>query len=583
MLFKCKKRDMVTWMRAKISLIVVGLLVVNIATAAPIFRSNSIYRPVEAENGMVVAAERMAAEAGLAVLKEGGNAIDAAVTTGFALAVTLPRAGNIGGGGFMLFHEAETGTTYALDYRETAPAGSSRDMFLNAAGEADPGLSRDSALAVGVPGTVAGLLAAHERFGSLPLKRLMAPAIALARDGFPVYPGLARSLAEARDSGRLGAAAKAVFFKEDGGLYEAGEMLSQPDLAASLERIAERGLAGFYEGPTAQGIVETLRQANGIMSLEDLAGYTPVWREPVTGSYRDFSIYSMPPPSSGGVHLIQMLRLLENFPLKAWGPNSSQTVHIMAEVMKRAYADRSKHLGDPDFADIPVEEILTESYEQKILRTINSMTPTASADIAPGEPRPPKESPETTHFSIVDAKGNAVSNTYTLNFSYGSGIMAEGTGILLNNEMDDFSAKPGTPNAYGLIGGEANAVEPRKRMLSSMTPTIILKDGRVHMVTGSPGGSRIITTVLQVALNVMEFDFNAAEANNAPRFHHQWLPDTLYIERGFPSDALRSLRLIGYPIGEDGTIGSAQTIVRAGNTLTGATDPRRDGGAAVGY
>ncbi|NDV61774.1 gamma-glutamyltransferase [Puniceicoccales bacterium CK1056] len=570
-------------MHARHSLILVGLVIMNLAGAAPIYRSNSIFRPVEAKQGMVVAAEKLAAEAGLAVLEDGGNAIDAAVTTGFALAVTLPRAGNIGGGGFMLFHEAETGNTYALDYRETAPLKAYRDMFLDEDGEADPDLSRNSPLAVGVPGTVAGLIAAHERFGSLPLERLLAPAIALARNGFNIHPGLAKSLSEARDSGRMDATASQVFFKKDGSLYRAGERLVQADLATSLERIAKEGLAGFYAGPTAQAIVETLSKNNGIMSLEDLADYKPVWRDPVSGTYRDFVIYSMPPPSSGGVHLIQMLRLLENFPLRAWGQNSGQTVHIMAEAMKRAYADRSKHLGDPDFADIPVDEILSEGYEQKILNRINSMTPTASSDIDPGEPRPVTESPETTHFSIVDARGNAVSNTYTLNFSYGSGIMAEGTGILLNNEMDDFSAKPGTPNAFGLIGGEANAVEPRKRMLSSMTPTIVTRNDEVHIVTGSPGGSRIINTVLQVALNVMEFELNAAEANNAPRFHHQWFPDALYVERGFPSDALHSLRLIGYPITEEGTIGSAQTIVRAGDVLTGATDPRRDGGAAVGY
>jgi gamma-glutamyltranspeptidase/glutathione hydrolase len=290
----------------------------------------------------------------------------------------------------------------------------------------------------------------------------------------------------------------------------------------------------------------------------------------------------MPPPSSGGVHLIQMLNLIKHFPLSTWGPNSSQGTHIMAEIMKRAYADRSEHLGDPDFESVPVAALISEEYELETLNRINSMTATASVDIKPGEPVLP-ESPETTHFSIVDAEGNAVSNTTTLNFSYGSGIMVDGAGFLLNNEMDDFSAKPGTPNAYGLIGGEKNAIEPRKRMLSSMTPTIVLQDDKVRIVTGSPGGSRIINTVLQVLLNVMEFDLNAAEANTAPRFHHQWLPDTLFVERGFPSDALRSLRLLGYQIETDGTIGCAQTIVVENGLLTGASDPRRDGGTALGY
>lgn len=562
---------------------VISMVLASIpSTAAPILRGDVIFRPVTAQSGMVVAAERHAAEAGLAVLEEGGNAVDAAVTMGFTLAVTLPRAGNIGGGGFMIVHLAESGQTLALDYRETAPAAAFRDMFLADDGEPDPALSRDSPLASGVPGTVAGLIAAHERFGTIPLKELMAPAIRLARDGFVIGQGLERSLIEAGRDGRLKQTAKSVFFKESGEPYRAGERLLQPHLADSLERIANNGHAGFYTGPTAEAIVKTLAGDGGLMTLEDLAGYEPVWREPVTGSYRDFDIFSMPPPSSGGVHLIQMLNLIEHFPLSTWGPNSGQGTHIMAEIMKRAYADRSEHLGDPDFAAVPVAELLSEDYELKILDRINSMTATASVDIKPGKPVPP-ESPETTHFSIIDAEGNAVSNTYTLNFSYGSGIMAEGTGILLNNEMDDFSAKPGTANAYGLIGGEKNAVEPRKRMLSSMTPTIVLEDGKVRIVTGSPGGSRIITTVLQVLINVMEFDLNAAEATYAPRFHHQWLPDTLFVERGFPSDALRALRLLGYTLETDGTIGSAQTIVVQNGLLTGASDPRRDGGTVLGY
>jgi gamma-glutamyltranspeptidase/glutathione hydrolase len=552
------------------------------ATAAPILRGDVIFRPVTAQNGMVVAAEPHAAEAGLAVLKEGGNAVDAAVTVGFTLAVTLPRAGNIGGGGFMLVHTADRDETVALDYRETAPAAAYRDMFLDEGGNADPALSRDSPLASGTPGTVAGLLAAHERFGTIPLDELMAPAIRLAREGFLVEPGLERSLLAANNEGRLKETAKAVFFKDNGEPYRVGERLVQPDLAATLERIAEKGRDGFYTGPTAEAIVNTLVAKGGLMTLEDLAAYEPVWRDPVNGLYRDFEIFSMPPPSSGGVHLIQMLNLIEHFPLSTWGPNSGQGTHIMAEIMKRAYADRSEHLGDPDVEFVPVAELISKEYELEMLDRINSMTATASVDIKPGQPVPP-ESPETTHFSIIDKDGNAVSNTYTLNFSYGSGIMAEGAGFLLNNEMDDFSAKPGTANAYGLIGGEKNAIEPGKRMLSSMTPTIVLQDGKVRIVTGSPGGSRIITTVLQVLLNVMEFDFNAAEATYAVRFHHQWLPDTLFVERGFPSDALRSLRLLGYQIETDGTIGSAQTIVVENGLLTGASDPRRDGGVAIGY
>lgn len=563
--------------------LIVGALLAHQIAAAPIQRGDVIFRPVVATNGMVVGAEAQAAEAALEVLKKGGNAVDAAVTMGFTLAVTLPRAGNIGGGGFMLVHLADSGETLALDYRETAPAAAFRDMFLDEDGDPDPVLSRDSPLASGVPGTVAGLIAAHDRFGSMPLEELMAPAIKLAREGVIVQPALAESLQKAREEGRLKETAQAVFFKADGQPYAVGERLAQPDLADSLERIAANGRDGFYTGPTAEAIVNTLAASGGLMTLEDLAEYEAVWRDPVSGNYGDYAIHSMPPPSSGGVHLIQMLNLIEHFPIGTWGQNSGQGTHIIAEIMKRAYADRSQHLGDPDFASIPVAELISERYELEVLERINSMTATASVDIKPGEPVPPEESPETTHFSIVDAEGNAVSNTTTLNFSYGSGFMAAGTGILLNNEMDDFSAKPGTANAYGLIGGEKNAVEPRKRMLSSMTPTIVTQDGEVRIVTGSPGGSRIITTVLQVLLNVMEFDLNAAEATYAPRFHHQWLPDKLIVERGFPSDALRSLRLLGYTLETDGTIGAAQTIVVQDGLLTGASDPRRAGGAAIGY
>lgn len=548
----------------------------------PIFREGAIFRPEVAEKAMVVAAESHAAEAALAVLREGGNAVDAAVTAGFALAVTLPRAGNIGGGGFMVLHMAESGQSLALDYRETAPGASSRDMFLDENGNADPDLSRNSSLAAGVPGTVAGLLAAHARYGSQPLDELMAPAIELAREGFVVSKALARSLRKAFASGRLDATARAAFSGSDGEALKAGEQLIQTDLAAALELIAKEGRDGFYKGPTAEAIVRSLQERGGIMTLEDLAGYEPVWRTPVRGTYRGYGIVSMPPPSSGGIHLVQMLQLAENFPLGRYGHNSGQGTHILAEIMKHAYADRSEYMGDPDFSDLPVQELLSEEYEAQTLGRINSMTATPSIDIKPGY-LPRLESPETTHFSIVDKDGNAVSNTYTLNFSYGCGIMAKGTGILLNNEMDDFSAKPGVPNAYGLIGGEKNAVEAGKRMLSSMTPTLVLKDNEVRIVTGSPGGSRIITTVLQVLLNVIEYDMNAAEAVNAPRFHHQWLPDRLFVERGFPSDARQNLRALGYTLEMDGTIGGAQTIVIEGNQLTGAADPRREGSVAVGF
>ena len=549
-----------------------------------IFRRDHIFTPVEGRQGAIAAEESTAARVGLEVLQRGGNAVDAAVAVGFTLAVTYPRAGNLGGGGFMLIHDAKAGQTITLDYREVAPAAATRDMFLDEAGNADPRLSRKSPLAVGVPGSVAGLLEAHRRFGTLPLPDLMEPAIRLARDGFPLQQGFIADLKKALEIGRLDKTAQGVFLGPDGTLPEPGDVLRQPELAASLERIREKGRNGFYTGETARGIVETVQAAGGILSLEDLAAYQPVWREAVRGNYRGYTILSMPPPSSGGIHLIQMLNLLENFPLGTWGQNSAQATHIMAEVMKRAYADRSQYLGDPDFADVPQEALLSEAYEQTILPRISSVMPTASSEIAPGPVNSVKEGDNTTHFSIVDRFGNAVANTTTLNFSFGTGIMADGTGILLNNEMDDFTAKVGVPNAYGLIGGDANAIEPGKRMLSSMSPTIVLKDGEVRLVTGSPGGSRIITTVLQVVVNVIDFQLNPAEANAFPRFHHQWLPDVLKVERGFPSDTVRVLEAMGYTVEISKVLGSAQTIQReADGNLTAASDPRRDKGTALAY
>jgi gamma-glutamyltranspeptidase/glutathione hydrolase len=557
--------------------------VTTVYANSPILRRDVIFHPVTASKGMVAAAEEQAAKAGLAVLQEGGNAVDAAVATGFAMAVTLPRAGNIGGGGFMMIHDAATQQTFALDYRETAPAAASRDMFLDSSGEADPEQSRYSEQAVGVPGTVAGLLEAHRRFGSLPLYRLLTPAVNLARDGFLVSPALANDLKSVHASGRFNAAAKAVFFDQKGAPFPTGSLLKQPDLAETLMRIRDLGRTGFYKGKTAELIVAALSNKRKAMSLTDLESYEPVWRDPVEGTFRGYTIRSMPPPSSGGLHLIQMLQILELFPLAEWGHNSAKTIHHLTETMKRAYADRSQYLGDPDYFEVPQGALLSDEYRDLLIASINPDKPTPSKAIAPGN-LPPIESPQTTHFSIIDRAGNAVSNTYTLNFSFGSGIMAEGSGILLNNEMDDFSAKPGVPNAYGLIGGEANAIAPGKRMLSSMTPTLVLRNGEVYLATGSPGGSRIITTVLQVILNSIEFGMNVAEAASAPRVHHQWLPDTLFIERGFPADTQQLLREMGYTLTTDGTIGSVQSVQRSpGGSLNGASDPRRSGGVTIGY
>ncbi|MEX0330551.1 MAG: gamma-glutamyltransferase [Puniceicoccaceae bacterium] len=535
-------------------------------------------------NGAIAAAEHHATEAGLQVLREGGNALDAAITVGFTLSVTLPRAANIGGGGFLLYHDAATGQTFALDYREMAPSKASRDMFLDDQGNADSYLSRKSPLAVGVPGTVAGLLEAHRRFGTLPLERLMEPAITLARDGFVISAHFQDLLEKAAGDNRLDAAARQVFHGPDGEPRKAGEVLIQEDLAQTFELIVQQGRDGFYTGPVAQAIVDTLAEKGGLITIEDMTSYQPVWRDPVTGNYKGHTILSMPPPSSGGVHLVQMLHLLENFPLGDWGHNSSKAIHIIAEVMKRAYADRSKYLGDPDYANVPIQDLLSEEYEAATLEQIDLTSPTPSDLVRPGLPEHSPESTETTHFSIVDKDGNAVANTTTLNFSFGSGIMARGTGVLLNNEMDDFSAKPGVPNAYGLIGGEFNAVEPGKRPLSSMTPTIVLEDGQVQLVTGSPGGSRIINTALQIILNVLAFDLTIAEATYAPRFHHQWLPDTLFIERTFPSDALRILKSMGYTIESNYTIGAAQSVYRdAEGEFSATADSRRPGSTALAY
>lgn len=553
------------------------------AEEGAIFAPASIYRPVTAENGMIACAERHAAEAAVAVLQEGGNAMDAAVTAAFTMAVTVPRAGNLAGGGFLLHHDASAAETTALDFRETAPAAATEEMFLDAAGNPDPRKSRFTGLACGIPGTVAGLAEALASQGTISLERAVRPARRLAANGFTVDPALAADLASAFADGRLDRAARRVFGKADGEPLAAGERLVQPALAETLGQIAEKGAEGFYSGLVAQNLVATVNDSGGRWTLDDLADYTPVWRKPVAGSFAGTTIASMPPPSSGGVHLLQMLQLLEEFPLADWGPNSSQSVHILVEVMKRAYADRSRYLGDPDFVEVPVAEILSEDYKDRVFKRLNTIMPTASADIRPGRlPELPEESPETTHLSVVDAQGNAVALTYTLNFSFGAGIFASKAGVLLNNEMDDFSAKPGTANAYGLIGGAANAVAPGKRMLSSMSPTLVLRDGEVFLVTGSPGGSRIITTVLQVVLNVLVHEMNIAEAHHTPRIHHQWLPDVLQLERGFPADTLRTLRAMGYRIQKDRTLGAANSILRREGLLRGSADPRR-AGVALGY
>ncbi len=554
-----------------------------LAQEKPIYNSEDIFHPIIAKNGMVASQETLATQAGLQVLKEGGNAIDAAVTIGFTLAVTLPRAGNLGGGGFMLIHLAETNETIAIDYREKAPLTATKDMFLDANGEVDQQKSRFSYLAVGVPGTVAGLTMVLEKYGTISLERALQPAIELAENGFPVSQDLQDSLVFAKRRLQNNPASFEIFYKPNGENYRVGEILVQKDLANSLKLISKEGADAFYTGEIADLIAQEMAANGGLITKEDLAKYEPVIREPIKGNYRGYQIYSMPPPSSGGIHLVQMLNILEDFPIRDWGHNTAKTIHLMVETMKLAYADRSKFLGDPDFVDVPTNQLISKEYAEVLRDKIDTQWATPSQEIAPGNPYGISESNETTHYSVMDKEGNIVSNTYTLNFSYGTGLTVPGTGILLNNEMDDFSAKPGVPNAYGLIGGEFNAIEPEKRMLSSMTPTIVLKNGEPFLATGSPGGSRIITTTLQLIMNIIDHQMNIAEATNASRIHHQWEPDRLRVESSLNDDTIRLLRLMGHEIVEGNAMGSTQSIMKIDNIYHGASDPRRPNALTLGY
>ena len=531
---------------------------------------------------MVATQEAIATRVGVRILKQGGNAVDAAVAIGFTLAVTLPQAGNLGGGGFMIVHIAKTGETIALDYRETAPALATRDMNLDDQGNPVSERSRFTHLAVGVPGTVAGLSYALKKYGTLTSRQVMAPAIHLAEKGFPVTAPLADSLEKHRKSLLKWPETAKTFFKSGGSLYAPGDLLVQKDLAASLKNIAREGPGAFYRGAIAEKIAKEMKRHGGLIGLEDLQNYRMVVRRPVRGIYRGYEIVSMPPPSSGGIHLIQMLNILEGYPLRSLGAGNAETLHLMAESMKLAYADRSHHLGDPDFWKVPIRGLTSKSYAGNLRKWIQLDRANPSKEIQPGDPLP-YESPETTHFSVMDSAGNAVSNTYTLNFSYGTGIVAAGTGILLNNEMDDFSSKPGTPNAYGLIGGEANAIQPGKRPLSSMTPTLVFKAGKPILATGSPGGSRIITTTLQLLLNVLDHKMNMDSATRAPRIHHQWLPDWLEVEPGFKAETLLALAEKGHLVVETKPFGSTQSILRTKKGFYGASDPRKPGALARGY
>ena len=570
---------------------IAAAIAVIVAFCVPAFaQQRGLYTPaapdaihaVPAEHGMVVAQEKIAARIGADVLRQGGNAVDAAVATGFAMAVTYPRAGNIGGGGFMVIHSAERGEDVAIDYRETAPGATTPEIFLGPDGKPDIAKSRDSALGIGVPGTVAGLALALDKYGSgqFTLAELLKPAIDLARDGVVLaddmadtLPGIYRRLA------RWPSTAK-IFSRADGTSLREGDRLVQSDLAATLAAIAAQGPRGFYQGPVAEKLAKAVRDAGGIMTPDDLKSYSATIRAPVEGHYRGYDIVSMPLPSSGGVVLLEMLNILEGFPMGEMKQGSAPSLHVMIEAMKRAYADRARYLGDPAFVSAPVATLMSKEYAAKQRASIDLNRATPWTDTLSATP--PREGSNTTHYSVVDSRGNAVSNTYTLNFPYGVGLVADGTGVLLNNELDDFTAAPGASNAFGLVGFEANLPGPGKRPLSSMSPTIVLKDGKPVLVTGSPGGSRIISTVLQVIVNVLDYHMDVAAAVAAPRLHHQWLPDEVRIERGFADDTLAELRAMGHHLIEPMGQTSANSIAVTPNGLLGAPDPRTRGAEAAG-
>ena len=534
--------------------------------------------------GMVASRSAIASEVGAKILASGGNAIDAAVSVGFALAVTYPSAGNLGGGGFMVIRLAD-GQLIANDHREKAPEKATRDMYLDAKGEIVDGLSTKSHLASGVPGTVAGLIDVLKAYGSKELAEVIQPAIDLAKDGFILDEDLAGQFNRRLES-FLNYPASLKVFSVDGEPYEPGDRFSQPDLAGTLERIKLAGKSGFYAGETADLIVAEMKNGGGIISARDLEDYESKWRRPIMGEYRGYKVISMPPPSSGGVLLTQMLNMLEPYELGKLGAGSSEVIHLMIEAERRAYADRAEHLGDSDFYNVPIEMLTSKDYARERFADFDPNKASVSADIFAGVAA--REGLETTHVSVIDAMGNAVAYTTTLNLSYGSKIVVNGAGFLLNNEMDDFSAKENSPNAFGLLGRKANAIEPGKRMLSSMTPTIVLKNEKPLLVTGSPGGSTIITTVLQIVSNVIDHEMNLAEAVSAARFHHQWQPDRVIHEKTAFSDTTKvELAKMGHknlnevPAFYGGGIGDGNSVLSTDVGFQGMADPRNDG-VAVG-
>ncbi len=532
------------------------------------------------KNGVVVTAHPEASKVGVEILKKGGNAIDASIAVQFALAVVYPNAGNIGGGGFLVYRDAK-GKTDALDYREKAPLKASEDMYWDKNGNAITDLSLYGQFAAGVPGTVDGMVKAHEKYGKLNWKELVQPAINLAQKGFKITKQQASELTNKHnDFVKYNSKTNALTSKSS---WKEGDLLIQKDLANTLELIQQKGRAGFYEGKTADLIVKEMKRGNGIISHEDLKEYQSVWRTPVSGNYKGLKVISMPPPSSGGIALVSLFQSIEDYPINKWGFQADSTIQVMVEAERRVYADRAEHLGDPDFIKVPQKQLLDKSYNVNRMKDFSFDKATPSSAIKAGEIIG-KESMETTHYVIVDKDGNAASVTTTLNNSYGSLVVVEGAGFLLNDEMDDFSVKPGTPNLYGLVGGKANAIEPSKRMLSSMTPSILEKDGKLFMVVGTPGGSTIITSVFQAILNVVDFGMTMQEAVAAPRFHHQWLPDQIDYEPNAISENVReSLKQKGYTLKERKPYGRVEGIlVNSDKTYQAGADPRGDD-KAVGY
>ncbi|AXA33620.1 gamma-glutamyltransferase [Francisella adeliensis] len=549
----------------------------------PVQEEMQIAQPVTEKHGMVSSQEALASKVGVNILKQGGNAVDAAAAVGFALAVTLPRAGNLGGGGFMIIHLNKNDKNIAINYREKAPSKASHDMYLNDKGEVDYNKVSGSYSATGVPGTVAGLIDAQQKYGKLKLAQVIEPAIKLAEDGIPVTYDLHQSLETAKPWLAKSPEAMKTFYHKDGSAYNVGEILKQPELAHSLKLIAKEGKKAFYEGEIAHKIADAMAKHDGLITLEDLKNYDVQEMKPIKGEYRGYSIYSMPPPSSGGVILIELLNILENFPLADYGNNSAKTINLMSNAMSYAYNDRNSDLGDPDFVKMDINKFLSKKYAKQVAEKITTDKHIPSKDISTVDPED-REKLQTTQFSVVDKDGNMVSNTYTLNYSYGNGIIAPGTGIFLNNEMDDFAAKVGVANVFGLVQGEANTVAPNKRPLSSMTPTIVLdKDGKPFLATGSPGGSRIITTTLQVILNMIDYNMNLQSAVNNPRIHSQLWPEELGVEQGISIDTINLLNKMGNNVIPYAAMGAAESVSSDGQYVYGAADPRRAGALAVGY